>query len=593
MLKEREKKPVHPLNESDIIYMIMTDRYPGGNPDNNGVWGAEYRPGQLKYRQGGDFLGIIGKMGYLKNLGITAIWISPPQENEYRNKLYEGTAYHGYHTHDYFSIDKHFGTREELQELIDTAHACGIKVILDAVPNHTADYLDSFTTEYNPAYPRDFRPAPPFNNPAWYHHNGDTVHWDDQWELENTDIGGLDGLDHDKKEVREALFRAYAKLAGMGFDGVRIDAATSIPKWFLQEFERNAGIPAFGETYNKDVAYVSDYQKYLWGVLDFPLFFALVDVFASDQDFSAIQHVLAQDSMYQDPKRVVTFLDNHDRNRFLCVAQDDYRKLFLGLDFIFTARGIPDVYYGTEQGFYNGGSNGVAVTDSIVDWQNREVMDTFDETGPIFRHIRRLADIRKGNPVLAYGQQLELYCDSQIYCFARVRKEEKEIIISVFNNGYGSKTVLIPLSGINFIKVGAVFTDLLDTSYRGEIYSDSSGNLFMGVTLQAKAARVMTRNRKIEPYVSEQLVETHIIVNYSGVPSDTISLRGNPYPLWEDRGRMMRRAGSSKWEFSIYRIPENGSLEFRPVLNNLILAEDKYIVYGGQTLEINPSFISL
>lgn len=589
MGNQTEKKSAHPLNEADIIYMIMTDRYPDGDTNNNGVWGVDYRPGQLKYRQGGDFQGIINRINYLKDLGITAIWISPPQKNEFRNKHYEGTAYHGYHTQDYFSIDEHFGSEEKLKELIDVAHAHNIKVILDAVPNHTADYLDPHATEYNPAYPRNFRPAPPFDNPNWYHHNGDTIHWDNQWELENTDIGGLDDLAHEQREVKEALFQAYSKLVEMGFDGIRIDAATSIPKWFLREFEENAGVPTFGETYHKEVSYVCDYQKYIWGVLDFPLFFAIVDVFASDQDFNALQQVLALDYMYEDPRRLVTFLDNHDRNRFLCVAEDNYRKLFLGMDFIFTARGIPDIYYGTEQGFYNGGSNGVMVTNSIIDWQNREVMDTFDEDNLVFKHIKRLAYIRKTNPVLSYGQQQELYCSSMVYAFARRIYSTEEIIISVFNNSYDNKTMNIPLSDIPSLKAGDILINLLNTACKVQIKEGIQNNKYIEVSAEGKSALIL-KSGTTEEYIPEKLIETRIIVHYNGAPSDRISLRGNSYPLWENRDREMRKIDGTTWEFLIYRICKSEELLFKPILNGMCSTDGEYTIKGGTVLEVFPDF---
>jgi len=573
------------LNSSDIIYMIMTDRYPDGDPSNNGIWGAEYRPGQLKYHQGGDFRGIIEKLDYLCELGITAIWISPPQTNEHRNKLYDGSSYHGYNTHDFNSIDPHFGTREELQELIDKAHQKGIKMITDAVPNHTADYLDPFATEYSTKYPADFRPAPPFDNPEWYHHNGDTINWNDQWELENTDIGGLDDLAHEKEEVQEAIISAYKKLTGMGFDGIRIDAATSIPKWFLEKFQEEMGIPCFGETYNASVDYVSDYQRHIWGVLDFPLFFAMVDVFASDKDVLLLKNILDQDFKYQDSRHVVTFLDNHDRNRFLCVAEDNYRKLLMGLSFLFAARGIPDIYYGTEQGFHN--SDGVVVKDSIIDHQNREVMDVFDTENPIFKHIKRLTQIRKENPVLVDGVQKELISSDPIYSFIR-SNADKEYVLSVFNNGYEMQNIEVKLPPEIQIEVGTCLTNLLDTR-QSALVEDHEGKKVMHLALGGKCTFILTPG-EVEEYIPDKLVETKICVSYVGDSNDVISLRGNRYPLWSGRNRRMRKAGANLWEFTIYRMNSDEVLEFSVVLNQDKVSKNIYQVNGGSSIDIFPEF---
>ena len=130
------------LNESDIIYMILTDRFYDADPTNNGTLNQEYRPGQLKYTQGGDWKGITQKLDYIKNLGVTAIWISPPSQNELLSRDGEESGYHGYFTHDYNSADPHFGTKQDLIDLVSAAHSKGLKVILDVVPNHTADYFN-------------------------------------------------------------------------------------------------------------------------------------------------------------------------------------------------------------------------------------------------------------------------------------------------------------------------------------------------------------------------------------------------------------------------------------------------------------------
>ena len=341
------------LSNDDIIYMILTDRFYDGNSTNNGTLNQEYRPGDLKYTQGGDWQGIIDKIQYIKNLGVTAIWISPPQKNELLSRDGNESGYHGYFTNDYYSTDPHFGDKSKLIELVNTAHANGIKVILDAVPNHTADYLDGTSTVYSPS---TYSPAAPFNNPNWYHHNGDILDYNDYNQLVNNDMGGLDDLDQSNPDAKAAILDAYSKWVNdIGFDGIRIDATSSLPKTFISEFENTLGVPTFGEVFNGSVDFVSDFQNYQWGVLDFPLFFAARDVFSHDTSFQNIKNILDQDYKYQNTNNLVTFIDNHDRDRFLNLAEDNYKKLRLALTFLFTVRGIPDVYYGTEQAHYGGG----------------------------------------------------------------------------------------------------------------------------------------------------------------------------------------------------------------------------------------------
>ncbi len=110
------------LNESDIIYMVLTDRFYDGDSSNNGTLGVEYRPGELKYTQGGDWKGLQQKLDYIKNLGMTAIWIPPPSENELLSRDGSESGYHGYFTHDYNSADPHFGTKQDLVDLVNAAH---------------------------------------------------------------------------------------------------------------------------------------------------------------------------------------------------------------------------------------------------------------------------------------------------------------------------------------------------------------------------------------------------------------------------------------------------------------------------------------
>ena len=242
------------LDESDIIYMVLTDRFYDGDSSNNGTLNLESRPGELKYTQGGDWKGLTEKLDYIKNLGMTAIWISPPSENELLSRDGSESGYHGYFTHDYNSADPHFGTKQELVNLVNTAHEKGLKVILDVVPNHSADYFDGTSTTYSSA---DYQPAAPFNNPAWYHHYGDITDWNNEFQVLNYDLGGLDDLNQDNPDARQAIKDAYKDWITLtGADGIRVDAARSIPKDFLEEFEEYVGVPTFGEIFVGDVDYV-------------------------------------------------------------------------------------------------------------------------------------------------------------------------------------------------------------------------------------------------------------------------------------------------------------------------------------------------
>lgn len=596
-----------PINETDVIYMIMTDRFYDGDPQNNGILGAEYRPGNLNFRQGGDWKGIKEKIPFLKGMGITALWISPPQKNQPLNKAGTQAGYHGYNTYDFLTTDPHFGTKEELQELIDSLHSVGIKIILDAVPNHTADYLAPYAADYSSP---DWEPAAPFNNPGWYHHEGDITNYDDPEQLVNHDLGGLDDLDEDIPQVAQELYDVYNMWLDMGFDGVRIDACSELPKWFIRQFQDHAVLPCFGEIFNGSVDFVSDYQKYQWGALDFPLFFAARSAFAEgpDVDFSGVRSIFNQDYKYADPHRLVTFIDNHDRDRFLAWAGDDYKKLMNALTFLVVSRGLPDIYYGTDQAMTNedgivaesgilekynlreDGSRGSA-DGSISDQYNRACMESFDEGNPIYKHIQCLAAIRKGYPSLSYGKQVEVYYEPHFYGFSRLPEGAEDEVISLFNNSWEGITRKVPILEESNITKGTVLTNLLDTSCRVTVQEGGVTGKMVVITVPAQSAVVLSPRQNIPAYAPEPLKETTIRAHCNSGYGNFLSIRGSRYPLWWNKGRSMRNVDMETWELSIYRLKEGEAVEFKVLLNDRAYdLGNNYVIEGGQTLDVYPSF---
>lgn len=596
-----------PLNETDIIYMIMTDRFYDGNYENNGKSGEEYRPGDLNFRQGGDWKGLMEKIPFLRNMGITALWISPPQKNQILNKAGTQAGYHGYNTYDFLATDPHFGTKDELQELINTLHNAGIKIILDAVPNHTADYLAPNAVEY---ISKGEEPAAPFNNPTWYHHEGDITNYEDPYQIVNHDLGGLDDLDHDNPQVVLEICRVYDMWLDMGFDGIRIDACSQLPKWFIKQFQDHAELPCFGEVFNGSVEFVSDYQNYQWGVLDFPLFFAARSAFAEgpDIDFSGVKAVFDQDYKYANSSRLVTFIDNHDRDRFLAWADDDYKKLMNALTFIMVSRGLPDIYYGTDQAMTNldgivaesgilerynlreDGSQGAA-DGSISDQYNRACMESFDERNPIYQHIQRLVSIRKTYPSLSWGIQREVYYEPHFYGFSRIQKDPEDEVISLFNNSWEVLTRDVPILKESSLAIGTKLTNLLDTSYQSIIKEGGITGRMAVITVPAQSAVVLTSRQSAEGYNPVQLNETLIRVHYKSGYGNFLSIRGNCFPLWWNKGRSMRNMEMDTWEFSIYRLKEGEALEFKILLNDKSYSlGNNYVIEGGQSMDIYPSF---
>ncbi len=404
-----------PLAQGDVIYQVLVDRFHDGDSSNNDDGDGEYDPSDLGFYHGGDWAGLIEKLGYIADLGVTAVWISPVSDQQPLSRDGNEASYHGYFTHDYATPNDHFGSAAELQNLIDTAHGLGLKMILDVVPNHTADYLAGTSTSYSPA---TYAPAAPLDDPAYFHHSGDCLFdgSESQAQIESCDLGGLDDLDQSNATVSSYLTDTYRDWVDMGFDGIRVDAARSIPKTWLAGFENAMGVPTFGEVFVGDVDYVSDYENYEWGTLDFPYFFAVRQAFSADTDMDALGDLFDQDDKYANPNQLETFIDNHDRARFLTWADDNYQRLRSALSFLMTSRGVPVIYYGTEQA---DDGNGNASEVPIANKDNRKDMTSFDENAPIYRHLQRLASIKRSYPALQVGVQREMWSDSSVYGFSR------------------------------------------------------------------------------------------------------------------------------------------------------------------------------
>ncbi|MEK3882074.1 alpha-amylase family glycosyl hydrolase [Paenibacillus sp. PL2-23] len=517
-----EAASIGTIDENDTIYQIMVDRFHDGDPTNNAT-GAAIRYGEtseedFRHMKGGDWQGVIDKLSYIKNMGYTAIWISPVAEPQMTNRENNGTgrntAYHGYNVKDPNKANPYFGTKEKLKELVDAAHAQGIKVIIDVVPNHIGDYMLGTQAYYDiPA----LQPAAPFNNPAWYHHNGD-INWSltdgryDQWAqnyLENHDLAGLDDIDFDVPAAKQAIFDSIKGWFDYtGADGARVDAAKLMHPSDIGALEDYLGVNTFGENFDGNPEFVSRWlgDGKEWGMLDFPLFFSVLNSFAYGQSFdSTVKSTLAQDSVYNGRENhMVTFIDNHDRNRFLQEAGGSVQKLQNALTFIFTVRGMPVVFQGTEQNKGNG--NNQIITGGIADTWNRWSMVKRDSSGNVlenyfnentntYQHIAKLNQIRKNNEALRVGKQREMWSAQNLYAFSRridSGAKAGQEVISVFSNASsGTQTVTIPLRVESSIPVGTVLVNGLNTSETVTVQSGGTTGKQITVSVAANSSKIL------------------------------------------------------------------------------------------------------
>ena len=575
-----------PLAEGDVIYQVLVDRFSNGSTANDNTGNGEYNPNDLGFYHGGDWAGLTNKLSYIKNLGVTAIWLSPVSEQQPLSRDGLEASYHGYFTKNFATPNSHFGSTTELQTLINSAHTMGLKMILDVVPNHTADYLAGTSTTYSPS---TYKPASPLDNSAYFHHNGDCLFngSETQTQIENCDLGGLDDLDQGNSTVSAYLLNTYKDWVNLGFDGIRVDAARSVPKPWLHTFETTMGVPTFGEIFVGDIDYVADYQNYEWGVLDFPYFFAVRDTLVADGDMRNLGGLFDQDYKYSNPNRLETFLDNHDRARYLTRADDNYQRLRSGLTFLLTSRGVPVIYYGTEQADDgNGNPNEVPIANK----DNRKDMTSFSETSTIYTHIKRLTAVKKTYAALRTGVQREMWKDQQVYGFSRRVDATGEEAITTINGTWAAQTRTIPLRAESSIAVGTQLTNLMNTSDKVTVASGGVTGKQITVSINEHEAKVYVAGTPTS-YTPPTRNVTRVRVHYNVGLGNSIAIRGNTYPFTWTAGRGARNVATDVWEFELERIPSGQTFEFKPLINDSQYSTgSNYTGAGGSTIDVFPTF---
>ncbi|WP_373535558.1 alpha-amylase family glycosyl hydrolase [Microcoleus sp.] len=433
----------------ETIYFIVVDRFHDGDPENNEGPNPElYDPEGKDWGKywGGDLQGIIDKLDYLKDMGVTALWLTPLFE-QVEALFIEQAAIHGYWIKDFKRLNPRFIGKDEnpslnqtqenqdtlFDKLIAELHKRKMKFILDIVCNHSNP---DFSGKKGELYDDGVKIAD-FNNDKnnWYHHYGEVKNWEDEWQVQNCELSGLATFNENNPEYRNYIKSAIKQWIDRGVDALRVDTVKHMPIWFWQEF--NADITThrpdvfiFGEWIYSDprndlsIEFANESGM---SILDFGLCVAIREALAQGAEggFHLIQDVLDLDSRYYGATELITFIDNHDMPRFQSLNPDP-EMLKLAVNLIMTNRGIPCIYYGTEQYLHddtNGGN----------DPYNRPMMDKWDTDSPIYRDVRLLSGLRRLNPALSMGSQWQKYLTPDVYCY--VRRYRDSLIFVAMNRG--------------------------------------------------------------------------------------------------------------------------------------------------------------
>ena len=367
--------------KSRTIYELLTDRFAKSGEDHK-------ESCDLSNYCHGTFKGIQQHLDYISGMGFNAIWISPIVLNK------DG-SYHGYHALDLYQINPHFGTSDDLKELIRTCHKKDIWVILDAVPNHMAP--DVPISSINP-----------FNKDEYYHDYCVIEDEDNQEQRENCRLFGLPDLKQEHSFVKEKYLEWIQDIiTDYNFDGVRYADVPYVPKWFWKEFSQAANTYTFGVISSKSSKYIADYQNYMDAVGNYPLFYTIKDSMCGNSMKKLEWYLLNEHKDYLEPKYNINWLDNHDNPRFLNWCND--KRIFRNaIIYYFFYEGIPTFYYGDEQ-YFNGGS----------DPNNRENMFGYHYTNSEIYKLMKIAnDVRRNYKI--YDEDLvQRYADDYFYAYTR------------------------------------------------------------------------------------------------------------------------------------------------------------------------------
>ncbi|MBN1144528.1 MAG: glycoside hydrolase family 13 protein [Bacteroidales bacterium] len=468
LMKGNKTKLTHPyiLNErvtgsanrgsfdvSDVIYLLMPDRFSNGDPSNDSVERLKEKAdrGNKDGRHGGDIQGIINHLDYLSDLGVTAIWSTPLLEDNMPTY-----SYHTYATTNYYEIDARYGTNQDYKRLADECHKRGLKLVMDMVPNHCgSDHwwmydlpMDDWLHQF-PSFTRTNYTIATWNDP--HASRSDLILNKDGW----FDVTMPD-LNQDNPFVL-TYFKQFAIfwVEFAGLDGIRVDTYPYNDKWKIAEWtkairDEYPHLNIMGECWQHrpaEIAYwqrgVENFDQYdsqLPTVMDFPLndaFMAAPNETSQywDQGASRFYNVYVMDYLYANPFSILVFLDNHDTPRFCEQTGYDVNIYKLAVAHLLTTRGIPQIYYGTE--ILMGGKKQVGDGDIRRDFPGGwpgDARNAFAAEGrtaienEAFNYMRTLLNYRKNNEVLQYGKMIHFIPRDNVYVYFR-KNEEKTVMV--------------------------------------------------------------------------------------------------------------------------------------------------------------------
>ena len=460
------------FNISDVLYMLMPDRFANGNPKNDVIKGMEDQlcnRNEPSLRHGGDLEGLRQHLDYFTDLGVTALWLTPVLENDRPADGGKHSTYHGYATTDYYRVDPRFGTNEEYKALVDECHKKGLKVVMDMIFNHCGDYHPwaKYTRiDENGKTIKDYPSKDWFNSPNYglqtsykltpildpYASKVDMKETVDGWF-----VPSMPDLNQRNPHVIKYLIQnSIWWIETVGIDGIRMDTYPYADRQAMADWMKvlNKEYPNFntvGETWVTEPAYTAAWQKdsklsdinsNLKTVMDFAFFDRLSQAKNEETDdwwkgWNRIYNSLCYDYLYTDPSSVMAFIENHDTDRYLGNGKDS-TALKQAYALLLTMKRIPQLYYGTEilmngtktetdgnvRQDFPGGFPGDKVNKFTNEGRTKAENAMFDWTS-------RLLHWRQTNDVIINGSQTQFIPHHGVYVLAR--QHNGKTVLTILN----------------------------------------------------------------------------------------------------------------------------------------------------------------
>lgn len=454
-LKERSDYSPKGLNPADAMYLITPDRFANGDQSNDAVKGMNEEMldrSQPFARHGGDLKGITSKLDYIKELGFNSLWICPVLTNDQPEE-----SYHGYAITDHYNIDPRFGNLEDYRNLMKQMRSRDMKMVMDVVYNHFGtehhlfkDLPDSsffnFHKGFDAGYQQtNYRAASLFDPHA---SQSDREQFTDGWFVRT-----MPDVNQRNPHMAEFLIQnSIWWIEEFGIDAFRIDTYSYPDQKFMGELagrikQEYPDFFIFGETwvhYPEIQSYFPEGARYnpvnsnMDAVTDFTLCFAIQEAMNTQQGWtegiSKVYYRLAADYLYENPDQLVTFLDNHDLARIYGHYGENWPKLKTALGMLFTLRGIPCMYYGTEILMKETANHGVIREDFPGGWENDTVNkfvaeDRTELENETFDWIKLLLDYRSDSKALTEGKLTQFVPVDGIYVYFRNTDDETIMVI--------------------------------------------------------------------------------------------------------------------------------------------------------------------